>query len=182
MIAPRKTAIFSLQKEWWASAWSASGAQPSVVQHLKFRPHCDYFYAGDNRKLLCYCIDRQLVFVEKEIDKSRKAEMKAVDLLTSLPIYLCLRGRSVARIGGSAARISAICSQRRCISAYGLTLFSRRNRRATLRGWRLLRRKNTPASRHKGRASLRVRLFCCVCLRFSMLLVLNIAISLIQIR
>ena len=86
-------------------------------------------------ELLCDYIDGQLVFVEKaapELDRARGQE--AVDLLTSLAIYLCLRGRSVARIGGSAARISAISSQRRCISAYGLTLFSRRNRRATLRG------------------------------------------------
>ena len=64
-------------------------------------------------------------------------------------------------IWGSAARISALRSRRRWISAYGLAVFSRRNRRATLRGWRLLRRKNTPASRHARRASLRVRVFCC---------------------
>ena len=88
----------------------------------------------------------------------------------ALPLVnLCLRGRSVARIRGSAARISALCSQRRGISTCGLALFSRRNRRATLRGWEdCSAERNTPASRHTGRANLRVRVFCCVCLLFAL--------------
>ena len=63
------------------------------------------------------------------------SDRKMSEAREALPLVnLCLRGRSVARIGGPAARISAPCSQRRGISTYGLALFSRRNRRATLRG------------------------------------------------